>query len=60
MNKAMNKAIMNKKYNIRFLIVSSKSNSLLSDFFMFEEWSLETEAVSLNKIDIGICEILSD
>ncbi len=51
---------LSKKYNIRFLIVSSKSNSLLSDFYMFEEWSLETEAVSLNKIDIGIMPLLDD
>ncbi len=51
---------LSEKFNIRFLIVSSKSNSLLSDFFMFEEWSIETEAVSLNKIDIGIMPLLND
>lgn len=51
---------LSKKYNICFLIVSSNSNSLLSDFFKFEEWSIETEAVSLNKIDIGIMPLLDD
>ena len=49
-----------KKKSNNFLIISSKPNILLPDFYQFDEWHLETEIESLSKIDIGIMPLIDD